>query len=726
MCGVAGLVRLGHTHKAGQDNSSTAYPASSDLAALAQAMGQTLKHRGPDDAGLWQDESLGVAFAHRRLAIVDLSPAGHQPMQSADGQWVLAFNGEIYNHLQLREALHSQGLAPLRWAGHSDTETLLACIQAWGLDAALKACVGMFALALWSRPAQTIYLARDRIGEKPLYLGWVHESTGLCQAFAFASELKAIQALPDFANPICSNALAKYLSLGYVPAPYAIFKGLYKLPPGHLLTLPLAALQLGPAPYDPLAASLLGDAAHQAQGMASRVELRRYWSFEPLWQALGKSQAQDDSGRSAQIARHKNAPDQDAPDQAAVTQAVTSLDALLRQSVAGQMLADVPLGAFLSGGVDSSTIVALMQAQSKQAVKTFTIGFDEPGFDESPHAQAVAKHLGTDHLCLRVQSAHAREVIPKLPTIYDEPFADSSQIPTHLVAQLAREHVTVALSGDAGDELFGGYNRYTVTGPLWQRVAWAPFAMRKLLGHGLEAIPRQAWDQGFALAGRLRGKPLVVQAGEKVHKMAQRFRRCENFDAFAQSFEQIWSPDALPMQQRGTMPNNAQSVWPLPDAMCPQDPVARMMAKDSMGYLPDDILCKVDRAAMAVSLETRVPFLDHRVVEFAWQLPQSLKIREGQGKWLLRQVLYRYVPKALIERPKAGFGIPVGQWLRGPLRDWAEDLLEPKAMQAQGYLDPDPIQAVWQTHLSGRVDHTPKLWTVLMFQAWLRAQKKRG
>ena len=428
------------------------------------------------------------------------------------------------------------------------------------------------------------------------------------------------------------------------------------------------------------------------------------------------------------------------------SEAVEALDQCLREAVQKQMIADVPLGAFLSGGVDSSTIVALMQAQSALPIQTFTIGFDEPGFDESPHAQAVAQHLKTDHRCLRVTSEHARDVIATLPTMYDEPFADSSQIPTHLVAKLAREHVTVALSGDAGDELFGGYNRYTMTPPLWKRVGWVPFALRKVLGHGLEAIPVGAWDGGFSLASQLRGKAFAVHAGEKVHKMAARLKRCESFDAFAQSFEYIWPPDALPLspwakvQTPGLTPAQShnpphapvqapspshawyapEGPWPLPDSSCPRDPVARMMAKDSMGYLPDDILCKVDRAAMAVSLETRVPFLDHRVVEFAWQLPQHLKIRNGQGKWILRQVLDRYVPRTLIERPKAGFGIPVGQWLRGPLRAWAEELLESKQIAAQGYLDPEAIQAIWRAHQSARADHTPKLWTVLMFQAWLR------
>jgi asparagine synthase (glutamine-hydrolysing) len=680
-------------------------------------MGHTLKHRGPDDAGIWLDEPIGIALAHQRLSIVDLSPAGHQPMVSSNDDLVIVFNGEIYNHLELRELLQINGQGPSGWKGHSDTETLLACIQAWGLEQALNACIGMFALALWSMRDQTLYLARDRIGEKPLYLGWVQAHRSASYAFAFASELKAIKALPGFANPISNNALALYLARGYVPAPYAIYEGIYKLPPGLMLTLPLDRLKASLTHQAPLECLFADRSAGLNEKPAS---LNTYWSLEKAWQVHAKDSTSQESPLSEQ-------------------QAIDGLDGLLRDAIGKQMLADVPLGAFLSGGVDSSTVVALMQAQSKKAVKTFTMGFDEAGFDESPYAQAVAKHLGTEHECLMVRSDDARAVIEKLPWMYDEPFADSSQIPTYLVSQLARSKVTVSLSGDGGDELFGGYNRYLWTQALWGKLAWAPFALRQTFGQGLQALSIAAWDRCFSAAALLRGgKAFVNRAGEKIHKMAQRLQYCQDFDQFAQSFEAVWPAHQLPLFQGtekalGPHGINVSSLlhqaahtqplaWPIADERLPTDPIARLMAKDTMAYLPDDILCKVDRAAMAVSLETRVPFLDHRVVAFAWQLPQHFKIRHGQGKWILRQVLYRYVPKSLIERPKAGFGIPVGTWLRGPLREWAQALLDPDAIRGQGYFDADMIHTVWQEHLSGKQDHTPKLWTVLMFQAWLNAQ----
>jgi asparagine synthase (glutamine-hydrolysing) len=685
-------------------------------------MASALTHRGPDDAGVWVDEEKGLALSHRRLAIVDLSPAGHQPMASSTKRYWLIFNGEIYNHLALREQLTRECALQSPWRGHSDTETLLACIEAWGLEATLKVSIGMFALALWDSEQAVLSLARDRMGEKPLYFGWV-QGNGMAksalktteQRFAFASELKALRALDGFANPISRRALALFLARAYVPAPYAIYEGIFKLPPGMMLRLPCCALQASLLCQAPLE-SLFQPASN---GSESQVSLKAYWSLHDAWHTQAAA--------SASLSQSQSFPPQSPYDPSRAlseAQATDALDQLLRNAIGKQMLADVPLGAFLSGGVDSSTVVALMQAQSPQPIKTFTIGFDEAGFDESPYAQAVAKHLGTEHRSLIVRSDDARAVIAKLPSMYDEPFADSSQIPTHLVSQLARSQVTVSLSGDGGDELFGGYNRYLWTQPLWGKIGWAPYAMRQVLGKSLEAIPIAAWDRGFGAAALLRGgKPWLHRPGDKIHKMAQRLRYCENFDQFAQSFEAVWPAHALPLQGLAhPSEDRLASVWPIAEHALPQDPIARLMAKDSMAYLPDDILCKVDRAAMAVSLETRVPFLDHRVVEFAWQLPQHFKIRNGQGKWILRQVLYRYVPKSLIERPKAGFGIPVGAWLRGPLRAWAEDLLDPRRLGDQGYLDPKPIHAVWQEHLSGRHDHTPKLWTILMFQAWLEHQ----
>jgi asparagine synthase (glutamine-hydrolysing) len=653
MCGFAGVL--------------TGVNSDDDPARYARAMGDALLHRGPDDAGLWAEtlgQQGGVALSHRRLSIVDLSDAGRQPMRSACGRWVLAFNGEIYNHLELRSSLETAGTAPTEWRGHSDTETLLAAIAYWGLAVTLRRCVGMWALALWDRQACQLYLARDRFGEKPLYAGCVAG-----KFFAFASELKALRTLPGFNNPVSRYALAQYLRLGYVPGPATIYEGLHKLPPGTWVTV--------------------------RPGQQAWSAPQPYWRLE------------EDAMASGSAARQ--APTLDEAD------AIGQLEATLHESVRLQALADVPLGAFLSGGVDSSTIVALMQAQSTSRVRTFTIGFDEAGFDESPHAAAVAAHLGTAHHTLRVTAREAREVIPQLPLMYDEPFADSSQIPTHLVSQAARQYVTVALSGDAGDELFGGYNRYLWGPSVWRKVAWMPYSARSAMGAAIRAVPPSAWDTASGALG-------VSRLGDKAHKLASRLRTVKTMDDLYWSLVKEWPDDENLVI--GAKPSDDDSFSPasrIPEGVN-LSPEERMMFLDSITYLPDDILCKVDRAAMACSLETRVPFLDHRVVELAWRLPLHLKIRGNQGKWALRQVLYKYVPKELIERPKAGFGIPVGPWLRGPLREWAEALLAPARLAAEGYLKPEPITRAWREHLSGKRDHTAKLWAVLMFQAWLEHQ----
>ena len=646
--------------------------------AVATRMALAIQHRGPDDAGAWADAQAGIAFGHRRLSIVDLSPAGHQPMASACGRYMIAFNGEIYNHLELRAELRSTATEPA-WRGHSDTETLLAAFEQWGLEATLKRTVGMFAIALWDRRERTLHLARDRFGEKPLYYGWVNG------AFVFGSELKALRAYPGFANPVSREALALYMRFTYVPAPHSIYQGIYKLEPGCLLSV--CGQPEIMADFQPL----------RPPATLEGITLRRWWSLADVVEAGAQQPIMDEQA------------------------ALAALEDRLSEAVKLQSLADVPLGAFLSGGVDSSAIVALMQRQATQPVKTFTIGFEEAGFDESPHARAVAQHLGTLHTELFVTAAEARDVIPRLPAMYDEPFADSSQIPTHLVCHAARQHVTVALSGDAGDELFGGYNRYFWGPRIWRRLAWLPYPARQALGRAISSLPVAGWDAlGMPLNALLPGTSGIARVGDKAHKLAARLRGVQNMDDLYLSLVSEWQDPAQVVRGVSGPVNEPPGLLadPLP-AVGVEDATLRMMYRDSMTYLPDDILCKVDRAAMATSLETRVPFLDYRVAELAWQLPLSMKVRGNEGKWALRQVLYKYVPRELIERPKAGFGIPVGQWLRGPLRPWAESLLDEKRLAAEGYFHPAPIRQRWAEHLSGHRDHTPGLWAVLMFQAWL-------
>lgn len=663
MCGLAGFLGL---------------PApQAMLAARGTAMADTLWHRGPDDGGLWVDEQAGLCLAHRRLAIVDLSPAGHQPMASPGGRYQLAFNGEIYNHGEIRAELQARGLAPAAWRGHSDTETLLCAIEHWGLEATLARATGMFAIALWDRSERTLHLARDRFGEKPLYYGWVRGHGE--PAFVFASELKALRAHPGFDNPVHRGALALYMRHLYVPAPHSIHQQVFKLEPGCLLRISAPLPEAPSAPLRP--------PAHHGT-----LELRRWWRLADAVSAGLADPFADDAS------------------------AVQALEQALSRSIAQQSLADVPLGAFLSGGVDSSAIVALMQAQSTRPVKTFTIGFDEAAYDESPHAEAVARHLGTEHHALRVTATEAQAVIATLPAMYDEPFADSSQIPTRLVCAAARREVTVALSGDAGDEMFGGYNRYLWGPRLWRRLGRLPYPLRQALAGVLAGLPPGGWDALAApLQGRRPGVEGVARVGEKLHKLARSIRGVHDIDGLYRRLVAEWQDPAQVVRPPATEPATA-----LDDALPAGlgDPAQRMMYLDSLSYLPDDILCKVDRAAMSVSLETRVPFLDHQVAQVAWRLPPHMLIRGGQGKWALRQLLYRHVPQALIERPKQGFGIPVGQWLRGPLRAWAEPLLDAQRLESEGFFHAAPIRDRWARHLSGREDHTAALWAVLSFQAW--------
>lgn len=648
MCGLTGF--LSHS---GFDPSAAQF--------RAEAMADAIRHRGPDDGGAWVDGDAGIALGHRRLSILDPSPAGHQPMLSASGRWVLAYNGEVYNHLALRHRLEGEGAAPA-WRGHSDTETLLACIEAWGIERTLQASVGMFAIALWDRSERQLVLARDRIGEKPLYYGWQGDT------FLFGSELKALLAHPAFNAAIDRGAVALLLRHNYVPAPYSIYQGIHKLPPGTFLRL---------------------------GGGQRAVEPVSYWSLADVAE---RGMAQPFAGSDAE--------------------ALDALERHLGDAVRGQMVADVPLGALLSGGIDSTVITALMQANSSRAVRTFTIGFDEKQYDEATHARAVATHLGTDHTELRLSGAHALALVPQMPAMYDEPFADSSQLPTHLVMKLARQHVTVALSGDAGDELFGGYNRYFLGPKTWDGIRRLPPAFRRALGAALTAVPAPTVNR---LLGPLAGRRGIALPGDKAHKLGARLRHVRSIDDLYVSLVSEW-PDPAGMVGAGNLPPNLlddRARWPKL-----HDPVARMMALDGLTYLPDDILVKVDRASMAVSLETRAPFLDRDVIEFAWSLPMSMKLRDGRGKWILRELLDRHVPRELIERPKMGFGVPLDQWLRGPLREWAGDLLAEDRLRREGYLRPEAITRTWQVHLRGDGSFGYRLWSVLMFQAWLDAQGK--
>ena len=625
-------------------------------------MNDTIIHRGPDSVGYWLDASMGVALGHRRLAIVDLSPAGAQPMISTCGRYVIAFNGEIYNHLQLRCELETSSLGQT-WHGHSDTETLLAGLSAWGIQDMVERCIGMFAFAVWDKKTQTLTLGRDRVGEKPLYYGW--QGLGENAVFLFGSEIKALKAHPSFAADIDRDVLCLFLRHNYIPAPYSIYHGIQKLPPGCLLTVKKKQREL---------------------------KVTRYWSLVDVAKA----------GCFA-------------PFTGSAEQAVDALEILLKSAVSQQMMADVPLGAFLSGGVDSSTVVALMQAQSDRPVKTFTIGFNEECYNEAVHAKAVAMHLGTDHTELYVTPQQALDVIPQLPSLYCEPFSDSTQIPNFLVSHLARQRVTVSLSGDAGDELFCGYNRYMLTKRLWNKLSYLPLGFREWVARGLMALSVAEWNALLgAVDGLLPSLFRHANLGAKLHKGAG-VLASSTVDALYRRMVSHWDSPA-DMVIGGKEPptiltGNVPDLSGLDEIQC-------MMALDTLTYLPDDILVKVDRAAMGVSLESRVPFLDHRVVEFAWQLPQSLKLRDGVGKWALRQVLYKYVPKKLIERPKMGFGVPIDVWLRGPLRGWAEELLDEARLKREGFFDPAPIRKKWQEHLLGKRNRQDYLWDVLMFQAW--------
>ncbi len=654
MCGITGI--FGNLRKEEFDSS-------------IHEMSATLNHRGPDDAGTWINEENGVAFGHQRLSIIDLSSAGHQPMVSHCGRFTTVFNGEIYNHLQLRDKLNTSANKQ-SWKGHSDTETLVTAFSQWGIEKTLQQLVGMFAIAVWDFKEKRLFLIRDRFGEKPLYYGW---SNGV---FLFGSELKALQKYKRFSNQIDRGALSLYMKYMYVPTPYSIFKDIYKLEPGCILQIDKGTKP----PTLPLFAPF------RDQG----INIAQWYSISNMAQAGQKNLITDQND------------------------AVDLIEKTLLESVRSQLISDVPLGAFLSGGIDSSVITALMQKVCKDPVKTFTIGFEESSFNEAIYAKEVSRHLGTEHHELYVTSSDAFKVIPHLPTLYDEPFADSSQIPTYLASKLARESVTVSLSGDAGDELFGGYNRYLWGSRVWNKVRWMPLIVRQTLGVAINKISVNTWD---SIGNSLPNSSRVSLMGDKAHRMAHRLKNVKSLDDVYHSLvTEGYKEDGLVVNDKAaliTKLDNNDIVSGIVDSE------HRMMLLDSLTYLPDDILTKVDRAAMGVSLETRIPFLDYRVAELAWRLPLDTKINNGETKWPIRQVLYKYVPKVLIERPKAGFAIPVGQWIRGPLREWAADLLNEERIRREGYFNPELVQQLWQQHLSGKYDWTPRLWAILMFQAWL-------
>lgn len=642
MCGFTGFLSLGTISQ-------------SSFEPTIQRMNDMLVSRGPDSSGIWFDSAQGIAFGHRRLAIQDLSPAGHQPMDANSGRYTMVFNGEIYNHLDLRKLLPN-----ISWRGHSDTETILAAIDAWGFKETLEKLIGMFAIALWDKHCNKLFLARDRLGEKPLYYG-THKGS-----FIFGSELKALKQHPSFHPEVDRNVLCLYMRHNCVPAPYCIYQNTFKLMPGTFLEI----------------------------DNSLNIQTTSYWSATDVISANNQSQFTGSA-----------------------SEAVTELDRVLSKAVTRQVISDVPLGAFLSGGVDSTSIVALMQANTTKPVKTFTMGFDNKAYNEAEHAKLVAQHLGTDHTEMYVSPSDALNVIPNLHTIYDEPFADSSQIPTYLVSKLAKSEVTVALSGDGGDELFAGYNRHQLAHQVWPKVSKLPYALRRVMATGITQFSPNQLDK---LSPYLPKSMKMRTLGDKLHKASSVIAAKDDASLYLGLVSQWKDPSNVVLG--GVEPNSIITTNKLMNELSTPE---RMMALDMMTYMPDDILTKVDRAAMAVSLETRVPMLDHSVVEFAWQLPMSIKLKGGVTKWPLRELLYQYVPKELVERPKMGFALPLSEWLRGSLKDWAEDLLQPLRLQKEGYINETVVTKMWREHLSGKQNHTAQLWCVLMFQQWLQSEATR-
>ncbi len=648
MCGIAGVCF--DTHE--------------PPAAVATTMTRTLAHRGPDDEDVWVDEGQGVGLGHRRLAILDLSPTGRQPMVSRSGRYVMTFNGELYNYPDLRDELLRRGVT---FRGTSDTEVLLEAVDTWGLRPTLQRANGMFALAVWDRWERRLQLARDRVGEKPLYYAW------LGQTFVFGSELRAVRAHPGFIGQVNRDAIALLLRYSYIPAPYTIFEGVSKLPAGTIMTV--------------------------SRESPSSTAPEPYWSL-------------------ADVARAGIAD----PLKITDGEAVDLLDDLLHDAVRIRLQADVPVGAFLSGGIDSSTVTAIMQAESSRPVRTFTVGMGTADLDEAPAARAIAAHLRTDHTEASLTADDALALVPELPDIYDEPFADPSQIPTALISRVARSHVTVCLSGDGGDELLAGYNRYVLGDAAWRRMRHLPRPLRLVASGMLTTAGPGTLDGGAAKLAHMLGRPLPLQSvGTKAHKLGAILPSRSADDMYSRLISQWDRPGDVVLQ--GNEPQTALLGGPAEPTLTA--PIDRMLYRDGVVTLPDDMLVKVDRATMAVGLESRLPLLDHRLVELAWRLPLDVKVRGGQGKWLLRRVLDRYVPPELVQRPKMGFDPPLADWLRGPLRDWGEDLLAPDRLRQEGFLQPELVRGRWTDHLSGRRNRDYALWSVLMFQAWQAAQRAR-
>ena len=645
MCGITGLWTHSNINRV-------------ELDRRVQKMNDSIRHRGPDDNGVWIDEQVGIGLGHRRLSILDLSLSGHQPMSCHTKRYWIIFNGEIYNHLSLRQELEQLKLAP-SWRGHSDTETLLACFLAFGVRQTLERIVGMFAIVLWDRKEQELVLMRDRFGEKPLYYGWANND------FVFGSELKALRTYPGFNNSVNRDSLALYMEFSAVPEPHSIYKDIFKLKPGCFLIINKASLS------------------------SKQLNFQSYWKLVDVVHRQLNHQIKDEQ------------------------QALFLLEKTLLEVVASQTVADVPIGAFLSGGIDSSLILALMRAQNNQPIKSFTIGFENKFFDESSYARAVAKHLGTEHHELHVNSMDIHNVIALMPKIYDEPFADSSQIPTYLVCQAARQHVKVILSGDGGDELFGGYSRYLWCRKIWKNLNWMPSGMKKGISQAAEQLPVEFLNLLIKYFFRKENK---YHLGSKLHQFLKNIKSINSIDDVYKNFITEWPQTSKLVVGAMKVPIIFDES---PVLLASYEPEHQMMIWDSLGYLPYDILTKVERASMSTGLETRIPFLDHRLADLAWRLPLNMKIRNKHTKWALRQILYKHIPRELIERPKAGFGAPVGDWLRGPLRLWAEALIHPSRLILEGYLNPEPIQKIWLEHLTGRYDWTQKLWTILMFQIWL-------
>jgi asparagine synthase (glutamine-hydrolysing) len=651
MCGITGF--LGGEKSYNLNDSSP----------IINSMLNKIHHRGPDDHGSWSDSHIGVNLGHKRLSIVDLSPSGHQPMHSISKRYVIVFNGEIYNHIKLRQDLIKENKSA-NWVGTSDTETLLAGFDVWGIEKTINSCIGMFSIALWDKANNTLNLIVDRVGEKPLYYGW--QGRGKSKTFLFGSELKALKEHPAFEKNINRDSLSLLMRHSYISHPNSIWKGIHKLEPGTILTISLNS---------------------------SEPKLTKYWSAE---QAIA-------NGKLTNNHLSKE-------------EAISQLDILLKDIISKQMLADVPVGAFLSGGVDSSIIAAHMQAQSASKIKTFTIGFNEDKQNEAEYASKIAAHLGTEHTKLILSSTDAKNIIPMIPTIYDEPFADSSQIPTYLVSKLARNEVKVALTGDGADEMFCGYNRYQVSNRLWSKFNGIPHNLRRIGGKTITSIPSGVLNSLHSVF------PMVNKSNnfsDRVYKGA-RLLQSKNFDQFYRDFISYWdNPESLIInskEPKTSLNRNLENIENMTD-------IDRMMYLDLLSYLPGDILTKVDRASMAVSLETRLPFLDHRLIEFAWSLPNEYKYNNGQTKWILKEVLNKYIPKNLYDRPKQGFGIPINEWLKGSLKEWGEDLLSEQNIKEQGYFDVKQVREKWSQHQSGKSNWQHQLWNVLMFQSWMEENK---